>query len=92
MKCFLVAATEGSEISTEDITSAFPNYYEVVPGRVWIVASEYIATTEGICMSLRIHPPTNPAHKRTALVTGLSDFNGYAQQSLWDQLKLWGAM
>ena len=91
MKCFLIVAERGSELSKENVSQAFPSYYEFSEGSAWIIASETYNTTEGVCTALGIYPPSDPPHKKTGIVVGLSERDGYASKSVWDSVVAWEA-
>ena len=88
MKCFLVIAGEGSELSAEKVAQVFPDNYEFSQGSVWIVASKTYATAEGVCTALGMLPP-DPPHRKIGIVVSLSERSGYVNKSLGDLVSLW---
>ena len=88
MKCFLVVIPEESELSEDDVSRIFANVREVIPGYVWVVASDIFNTSEGICTVLGIYP-TDPPHRKLGLVVDMAFRDGYISGSIVDALNSW---
>ena len=72
MNCFIVAFGENNAGCTQAIARAFPHNRQIVPERVWVVASRVRACSD-ICQTIGMSADGG----RTSVVVRFEDYNGF---------------
>lgn len=86
MDCFVVAIPESSKLPVDAVPRAFPEHCIQVAGRTWIVSGP--ETCADVAERLGIGPD-DEAGFASGVVTKIADYNGYADNTLWEKLDAW---
>ena len=83
MKCFVVVYLSDGSMPNEGL-SKVRKHYEVIPGKVWIVADPNDTTTDDIRLKFDM---TNDAMLGAIFEVG--NYSGYGPQALWEYIQTW---
>ena len=89
---YLVILPDDSKIPPDLIEKTFQYSHAVRDTRrTWIVASNDL-TCWDICSRLRIADESDPSNLTTGIVLKIDEINGYADATLWQNLRAWAAL
>lgn len=93
MNCYMIALPPGSAVTAEEVTSAFDedNRHEIIPGQVWVVASDRHDSPTAVCAALGIWPSKENGSSRGGVVVKVSGYFGLFNNALWEKMALWRA-
>lgn len=84
MNCYLVALPPDSAVREASIREKFPERHVPIQEGVWVVAGSQ-PTCADVCKTLGIGPKGDAI----GIVIKMSEYNGFAQRTLWERLNLW---
>ena len=83
MNCFLVVAPPSERFGSSVIAQAFPLHYEVLDGKVWVVAGNQ-RTCADVCKELGIGKTGV-----SGVVTKIDEYYGFFDRALWESVASW---
>lgn len=86
MNCYLVALPPDSAVQEDSIRKNFPERHVPVQGGVWVVAGSQ-PTCADVCKTLGIGPKGGT--DAIGIVIKMSEYNGFAERTLWERLNVW---
>ena len=87
MDCYLLVF-DTEKLDTSLVTDAFENSYQF-SARCWFVAPPEPTTCSDIIDELGLAESALGTH---CVVVKLTDYNGWAEQALWEKLSLWESL
>ena len=88
MNCFLITVPDDSTLPEESVQNSFESRTLKIREGVWAVAGDY-QTCADVCEALQIGSKFETDY--SAIVTKLSEYNGFASRTIWQKLSAWEA-
>ena len=89
MQRYLIVLPLNSTVDASKIESVFAeNQHAIVPDRVWVVATTR-QTCGDVAKDIGIGPTQGAGNIHSGAVFRITDYDGFAPQSLWEKLYTW---
>ena len=83
MNCFLIALRPDSKVGESAIHGTFPDHHILIQEGLWAVAGTQ-STCADVCKDLEIGSPEG-----IGVVVKITEYNGFAERTLWERLNEW---